>query len=252
MVAPPDFSALYCPPRTGDPTVKEKMVLSGWTVEGLSKNPSHLCFNPAAGEYTVSVDGLYSLIVELIPIGSVRLEYEQNKRAQVEYALRITEPDPEQPDQSDHVESEFLDVGPINLGQMKHLRTGNVISCLCMPPTLAQTCVRLKIACIQRKKKRPRPVELSKKEQKKRKKMKRKAESIASSLSSGMEVSSSKPCPGSSDTSRAHESSEDDNSDSEWSNGFESDTTEDNLPHSARGVGRLAKRFKSSAGPHPA
>lgn len=249
MVAPPDFSALHCPPRARADPPKDKVALTGWSVEGALEH--HACFNPTSGEYTVAADGLYSIVVELIPIGNAHLEHEQTRRLQVEYAIRILEPRRDHPsDPADEIESEFLDVGSVNFGQVKHLRAGNVVTCLRMPAASGHYSVRLKVDCIQRKKKRPRAPEPSKKELKKRKKMKRKAESIASSLSSGTDAGSLHPFHASSDTCRLHESSDDDDSDSDWSDGFESDTTEDELPHSNRGVGRLAKRFKCSAGPN--
>lgn len=253
----PDFSALHCPPRWGSPSLLEKVEIVGWNVETIGHSTSasrpqpdhHPCFDPTCGTYTVSVDGLYTIVVQLIPIGAAIVEHAgRGIRTSVDYVVRVQEPPDAGTEPDDTIESEYFDVGSVNLAQVAHLKAGTRISCIRMPASLGSECVRLKIDILQRKRKLPAPPELSKKELKKRKKMKRKAESIASSLSSGRDASSPRMYHGSAETSRVHDSSdEDEGNDSDWSNGFESDTTEDNLPHSKRGVVRLAKRFKGAA-----
>lgn len=123
-----------------------------------------------------------------------------------------------------------------------------------MPSCAASECVRLKVELLQRKRKRPAPPELTKKEMKKRKKIKRIAESAASSLNSLPNGNTLNPqnYHGKTENLASRDSSDDDDDDdSDWSHGFESDTTADDLPHSNRGVGRLAKRFKAAARAHP-
>lgn len=253
----PDFSALHCPPRWGSPPPLEKADIVDWNVEAVAYPTStsrlhtdrHPCFDPTIGTYTIPVDGLYTIVVQLIPIGAAIVEHAgRGNRTAVDYVVRVQEPPDAGTEPDDTIENEYFDVGSVNLAQVVHLKAGTRISCMRMPASAGSECVRLKIDILQRKRKRPAPPELSKKELKKRKKMKRKAESIASSLSSGRDPHSPPIYHGRAETSRVHDSSDDDDGDdSDWSNGFESDTTEDDLPHSKRGVGRLAKRFKGAA-----
>lgn len=258
----PDFSALHCPPRHSASQSQEKAPLRQWNVEQIAALSSslrprtHPCFDPAAGLYIVAVDGLYSLVVQLIPIGVARYAHSSPvRRAWVDYVIRVQEPPAPDAKPEDTIESEFYDVGSVNFAQVVHLKKGTSITCMKMPNCAASECVRLKIELLQRKRKRPAPPELTKKEMKKRKKIKRKADSAASPLSSPSYTDNHKtPTPHrNSETSPPYDTSEDDDDDeeSDWSHGFESDTTADDLPYSKRGVGRLAKRFKATARAQP-
>lgn len=244
----PHFSALHFPPRGRPHAVKQSADLIGWDVETEHQEDGHPCFDDACGEYKVCLDGLYTVVVELIPIGSANVENQSHRRLSVDYVVRIQEPPEEGISPDDVVESEYKDVGSVNFAEMIHLKEGTRISCMQMPSSRGTECVRFKIELLQRKRKRARAPEVSKKELKKRKKLKRKAESSASSQSAGLDITRFRYYNSGAETSKSCDSS-DDSSDSDWSNGFESDTSEDLLPHSSRGVKRLAKRFKSTTAP---
>lgn len=194
------------------------------------------------------LDGLYTIVVDLIPIGSPNMENQNRRRVSVDYVIRIQEPPDEGTAPDDIVESEYRDVGSVNFAEMIHFKEGTRISCMRMPSGRGTECVRLRIELVQRKRKRAKTPALSKKELKKRKKLKRKAESSASSLSVGLDSNRPRHYNSGAETSKSCCSS-DSSSDSDWSNGFESDTSEDHLPHSSRGVKRLAKRLKRTPAP---
>lgn len=176
------------------------------------------------------------------------MENQSRRRLTVDYVVRLQEPPDEGTAPDDIVESEYRDVGSFNFAEMIHLKAGTRISCMRMPSSRGTESVRLQIQLVQRKRKRTKPPGPSKKELKRRKKLKRKAESSASSHSAGPDTNRLRSYNSGAETSKSCGSS-DSSSDSDWSNGFESDTSEDPLPHSSGGVKRLAKRFKGTAAP---
>lgn len=172
-------------------------------------------FDDKTGIYKIPKDGLYVVSVQLIPIGGATLRNAHRTRLSVNYALKI----------SDSVDDDdYRDVGSRNYGEMIHFRKGTVLSCVRVAGAPARECVRFNVCCVQRKRKRETKVP-SKKEIKRRKR--------AASRAARVERDSS---DGESDHS----------SESEWDHGFESDTTRDELPHSTKNVGRLAKRLKTA------
>lgn len=227
-----DFSALHCPRRDVSASAEKETILT-WNIEGDDR--AHSDFNSRTGTFIVPVDGMYLLVVELIPIGSPILSTDLQSRRSVHYALRLKEQ--LQNDDDDKIESIYLDVGSMNLGQMEHLKAGTAITCIRMPGTGPNECVRLKVELAFRKRKRDEKA-LSKKELKRRKKKKRevgRGETRVLVAHAGR-------------ADRVSTESDDDDdseSDSEWEFGFESDSTSDELEDVKRGVGRMAKRFKA-------
>lgn len=194
----PPFSALYRPPRSRERPPTDKVVLTHWEVEPDPQFPDpHTNFNPVTGEYTIPTDGLYTLIVQIIPINGATLISAARRRRNVDYALRLNYPPPPNPPRNpapssashpdtsalhgasancpaqDTVHTSFLDVGSVNFGELKHLSAGTRLACIKMPGATDHECIRLKVELVQRKRKRTRP-ELTRKQLKKRRKDKRK------------------------------------------------------------------------------
>lgn len=233
----PDVSALYKPRHIHLP---ERTTLLGWEIDSDTfppDNPTHPCFDSESGVYTVPNDGLYLINVQLIPIGAPNLYSDRHTRKSVVYAVCL-----HTPSATDEIESRFLDVGSFSFGQIEHLAKGTRVSCIRFPSGLPNDCVRFRVELVIRKRRRE-EVEISKKELKKRRKKKKKdmeKERKPVALNSPLPFKKG-PQPIES------EDDDDSDSDSEWEHGFESDSTSDELLHSAKGVRRLAKRFKASS-----
>lgn len=216
-----DLSALYRPsPADRKGSKSSTQVLSNWHIDdsqGSEKSAEHSNFNAGKGELTTPNDGLYSVVVELIPTdGGANVSGALSRRKEVAYIVRVEEPPAENADDSDD-EAEgikFLDVGPMSFGEVMHLRAGTKISVCMLPNVVSRESVRIKIEIVQRKRKRGEDRELSKKERKKRKKELAAANKEAES--------------------------------SDWSSQFSSDESSDELPHSKKGVSRLAKEVKKT------
>lgn len=235
-----DFSALYCPPTRAQLQFPRphKAPLVGWKVELDLPLPAHPCFDHRTGVYLVDKEGLYSVVVQLIPIGGpLLMSHHVLARTTVEYVLRIEEPPVEGVDEDEIVDADFRDVGPHNFAEMLHLKQGARLTCIRMPSGVGTECVRFKVQLLQRKRKRATSPILTKKQLKKRKMNRRKAQAAAAARSDQYGR-----CYSGAETSKSCGS---DSSDSEWSNGFDSDTSQDHLDYSNRGVNRLAKRLKT-------
>ncbi|PXF49557.1 hypothetical protein BWQ96_00627 [Gracilariopsis chorda] len=235
MDAACDFSALHCPCTNPPPPSAETAVVKGWTIErDTIENNSHPCFDPVSASYIVPVDGLYKIVVELIPLGGPAIVNDNNRRQIVPYALCLQEP-PTQLD--DQILRRYHDIGN-KFAKVEHIKAGTTITCIRMPNVPGDECIRFKVEIILRKRKREER-ELTKKEKKRNKRQRRQAMARHPTIL---------PARGRGDASRLHDNDPnpqdlDDasDSDSEWENGFESDSTSDDLPSS-----RLAKRFKRS------
>lgn len=235
------FSAIHCLPRTPSSSIPEKCTLRNWTIE---PDPNHhvslseSLFNLETGEYTTPIDGLYSLIVQLIPVNGANTISTPRQRNKVKYVLHITKPS-HLATADDAIISDFHDIGSINYAQLVHLAAGSRVSCLQMPGTTSRECVRLKLELIQRKRKRPNDEDLSASDLQKRK-LRRKSKKLK------LEPDGARDSRPNHERSRHHTDDSDNDSGSDWDNEFDSDAASDDLPHSKRGVGRLAKRLKTA------
>jgi len=171
--------------RTGKP-----QVLTNWHVDdalgGGGKGGKHENFDESHGIFLVPRDGLYSIVVEVIPTdGGANVSDALSRRKEVSYAVRIEEPPNEEDEDDNDLTTEFRDVGPVSFGELIHLKSGARLSIQGLAPR--RESIRLKIELIQRKRKRAREPELSKKElkklKKKQKKRKRESSSTAASES---------------------------------------------------------------------
>lgn len=252
MPAAPELSALYIPPRTALKPRTEKSVLEKWVVEP-RESPPHPCFDAATGVYTVGVDGLYSVIVQVIPTGGgANAADAGRRRKKVDYAVRLRDAAEGAVGDGDGVESEFLDVGQASFGEVLHLRARSSVSVYMMPTCDGTDSIRLKVDIVQRKRKRDPEPELSKKELKqRRKKAKRRVTDPAKAgfAATGASVTEQKPALDEGEKEGEEDSEE--SSSSQWSNAFSSDWSGDEFPHSKKGVGRLAKRFKHATDHSP-
>ena len=183
-----------CPPPI-------KTTVDAWEFDDIS--PLHPHFDETKGVFKVPCDGLYTIKLQIIPLdGDVLIINRQ--RTSVRYAIRLEHPCPKDGD----IESVYRDVGSSSFGQLEHLARGTTISCErlpdCVQPLrIRHECLRLGVACIQRKRKGTEQP-LSKNERKKRRKLLRrqtKEEPMPSSKESGLE------------------------NDREWDTGFDSDSS---------------------------
>lgn len=258
------FSALYLPPCNSTEPLLHKSVLIDWTVETDPQFPladPSGNFSPTTGEYTIPIDGLYTLIVQLIPINGAPIASAAKHRQNVHYALRLISPPNSSSDQADYVDATYLDVGSTNFGELIHLKAGTRVACLYMPGARKTESVRMKIELIQRKLKRSKP-QLTRKQAKRRRNQNRKRNAAMAMSNPGSPVLTSVSSI-SSTVNSAPASIEDDDNDfidyeydswsdsdsNDWESGFESDSTTDELPHSNRNVRRLAKRFRAATTP---
>ena len=209
MSCPSEFSAVRCMQSCSPPV---KTTIADWELESIS--PTHPHFDPATGVYNVPRDGLYMIKLQIIRLGN-DVTVIKRPRASVRYAIRLDNPCPKDGD----IESVYLDVGSSSFGQIEHLAKGTAISCErlpdCVQPLrIRHECLRLGVACIQRKRKGTEQP-LSKNERKKRRKLMRKEMSV-------------EPVPGAQDSGI----------DSEWNSGFDSDSSvsEDAVQSSAEPV----------------
>ncbi|PXF39592.1 hypothetical protein BWQ96_10711 [Gracilariopsis chorda] len=231
MEAACDFSALHCPSTNPPPPSAEKTVVKGWAIErDIVEDNTHPCFDHGSASYTVPADGLYKIVVELIPLGGPAIFNDNNQRQIVPYSLCLQEPPNELDDQ---IIRRYHDIGN-KLAKVEHIKAGTTISCIRMPNVPGDECIRFKVEIILRKRKRDKR-EPTRKEKKNRKRMLRR-QTMAHHLTT---LSSH----GSGDASRLHDYyphpqhlGGTSDSDSEWEKGFESDSTSDDLPSS-----RLAK-----------
>ncbi|CAN8061500.1 unnamed protein product [Agarophyton chilense] len=235
MEAACDFSALHCPRLNPPPPSADKIIITGWELERSPiEDNTHPCFSPALGLYTVPVDGLYQIVVEVIPLGGPAIANANNHREVVPYAICLQEPPSEQEDQ---ILRRYHDIGN-KFAKVEHIKKGTQITCVRMPNIPGDECLRFKVEIVIRKRKREEK-ELTKKEKKKRNKRQRKQ-----AMARQPHIL---PARGRGDASRLSEQDlshfdidDASDSDSEWETGFESDSTSDDLPAS------LAKRFKPS------
>lgn len=324
MSGHPAFNAVYQHPivRAGDMETKIVSIRSPphqlvgyWKIEedltlptssSSSPSSSERIFNCSTGDYIVPTDGLYTISVDLIPIGVPRMQQAHPRRHHVQYAVRVTVP--RKSTHHEDVDVTVMDVGTSNFGQILHLQRGSLVGVMAMPcAELGRHNIRLRIQLIQRKAKVYVP-QLTRKQLKRKRKMRRRRRKLRemsksddaqqtsaddshryfldrggpgpSSISgkrSGfdlkdeVDVRSAEVRAGRSDrdgkdvksesqvvlkeSGNDNESSDDDEdeddsecddeSDSDWEKGFESDTTDDEIPHSTKNVNeRLAKRFK--------
>lgn len=299
MKKPAPFSALYLPPRLPTEASKEKTVLIEWTVESDPQFPEadpSANFSASTGEYVIPMDGLYTIVAQVIPINGAPIASAASRRKKVDYALRLATTEENCADEVGEVgevSATFHDIGCTNFGEMIHLKQGTRIACLKMPEAIGRDSVRLKVELVQRKRKRNKP-QLTRKQVKKHRNQSRKrsgasCSSTVTSLSATCTFKHSS-CPvvsaslrdgvygyrnvrnsyrsgvmnnlvdynasgsGNADVDADENDDDDDDDDSssgsdssDWESGFESDSTFDQLPHSDRGVRRLAKRFKTTS-----
>lgn len=207
MSSVPDLCAV-CHVESVPP--QEKSAVLDWLLEDPTEHPH---FDPSTGTYIVPRDGLYTIKVALIPIGTTQLLTSKRKRSNVQYAIRIRAPNP-----ADYqIESTYLDVGSTSLGQVEHLSTGTSITCERMPPAPSpgdvippsKEFLRITISCIQRKRKYHQAEPISKKELKRRKKRRR---ALLMRRTSRVDAS---------------DVEEETDTDSDWETGFESDTSQE-------------------------
>lgn len=258
------FSALYRPPRHPTEPLPEKAVLHDWTVETDPQFPladplAH--FSSATGEYVIPIDGLYTLVVQLIPINGAPIASAARRRERVHYALRLTSPPCPASDQTDTVDATFLDVGSTNFGELVHLKCGTRIACLQMPGGTNTESVRMKIELIQRKRKRAKP-QLTRKEVKKRRNQNRKrrsstsvsdpsSPSTAPAITTVSHIIQSGPASAEEDDDGFDDDDDydswSDSDENDWESGFESDSTTEEVVNSKRSIRRLTKRFKAAS-----
>lgn len=255
------FSALYRPACNSTEPLLEKSVLLDWTVETDPQFPladPSLNFSPSTGEYIIPIDGLYTLIVQLIPINGAPIASAARRRQHVHYALRLISPPEHTSDQADLVDATYLDVGSTNFGELIHLKAGTRVACLHMPGARNTESVRIKVELIQRKLKRSKP-QLTRKQAKKRRNQSRKRSATVAMSNSGSPKLVPEPSFFPSIVSPPVSTEDDDDIDdndydswsdsdsNDWESGFESDSTADELPYSNRNVRRLAKRFRAAS-----
>ena len=127
------------------------MTVDNWQLDGVS--PIHPHFDASIGVYNVPCDGLYAIKLQIIPLDGDALRINR-QRDTVRYVVRLDYPCPKDED----IECQYFDVGPTSFGQVEHLARGTSISCERLPdwndPTqVKRECLRLGVACIQRKRK---------------------------------------------------------------------------------------------------
>ncbi|PXF39722.1 hypothetical protein BWQ96_10576 [Gracilariopsis chorda] len=167
MEAACDFSALHCPSTNPPPPSAEKTVVKGWEIErDIVEDNTHPCFDHGSASYTVPADGLYKIVVELIPLGGPAIFNDNNQRQIVPYSLCLQEPPNELDDQ---IIRRYHDIGN-KLAKVEHIKAGTTISCIRMPNVPGDECIRFKVEIILRKRKRDKR-EPIRKEKKNRKRM---------------------------------------------------------------------------------
>lgn len=168
------LSALYRPPVTsGSRKSTHLNKLTEWEVDDDSiqgvENILIQGFDSGKGVFTCKRDGLYSVIVQIIPTdGGANVSTALGRRKDVAYCVHVQEPDTEQPDENsrdnDEEELKYYDVGPTSFAEILHLRSGSKLSIHLMPGCSHRESVRLTIDIVQRKRKRAPEPELTKKE----------------------------------------------------------------------------------------
>lgn len=184
------LSGLNRPPPTSAKRMAKPQVLTNWHVDGAEGQTKHAHFDEADGVFRVPRDGLYSIVVEVIPTdGTANVSDALSRRKEVSYAVRIEEPPiPANDDgdgDNDGITTEFLDVGPVSFGELIHMKTGARLSIQGL--AARRESIRLKVELVQRKRKRARSPELTKKELKKMKKKNRKKRRRESSTTAASE-----------------------------------------------------------------
>ncbi len=174
------LSALYRPStldRLREST--EVNVLTEWEVDD-SLRVEYLVaqgFDPKKGIFTCKRDGLYSIIVQIIPTdGGANVSNALRRRTDVAYCVHVQEPKSEKDDKEDEESSKFYDVGPTSFGELLHLKAGAQLSISSLPGSLRRESVRLSIDLVQRKRKRSPEPELTKKQLRKLRKKRRRNE----------------------------------------------------------------------------
>lgn len=181
------LSVLNRPPSAAAKRTAKPQVLTNWHVDDAlagEEGGKHADFDEQNGVFVVPRDGLYSIVVEVIPTdGSANVSDALSRRKEVSYAVRIDEPPNDDEDDEgdyDDITTDFRDVGPVSFGELIHMKTGTRVSIQGLLAARRES-IRLKIELVQRKRKRARSPELSKKELKKLKKQQKKRRRESSS-----------------------------------------------------------------------